>query len=171
KALLFLGAGAVVRATGTRNMEELGGLIKRMPWTAACFLVGSAAIAALPPLNGFVGEWLTFVALLQSTRLAQPALNLTIALGLAVALALPLVALRLAGAARGRRLYETWGCGRMLQTPRMESTATAFADPFKRVFDFFYRPEKHLDIEFYPGSRFFVERIEYTNPTRSVFDD
>ena len=59
----------------------------------------------------------------------------------------------------------------MLQTPRMESTAAAFADPFKRVFDFFYRPEKHLDIEFYPGSRFFVERIEYTNPTRSVFDD
>src|SRR5687767_8960217 len=53
KAVLFLGAGAVVRSTGTRNMEEMGGLIKRMPWTAACFLIGSVAISALPPLNGF----------------------------------------------------------------------------------------------------------------------
>src|SRR5437773_1526021 len=83
KALLFLGAGAVVHATGTRNMEAMGGLIKRMPWTAACFLVGSAAIAALPPLNGFVSEWLTFVALLQNTRIAQPMLNLVFALGVA----------------------------------------------------------------------------------------
>src|SRR5216110_1039585 len=83
KALLFLGAGAVVHATGTRNMEAMGGLIKRMPWTAACFLVGSAAIAALPPLNGFVIEWLTFVALLQNTRIAQPILNLTFTLGVA----------------------------------------------------------------------------------------
>src|SRR5256884_5837662 len=114
-----------------------------------------------------VGDWLTLGVSSGFATLSM----LAIALALAVALALPLVALRLAGAARGRRLYETWGCGRMLQTPRMESTATAFADPFKRVFDFFYRPEKHLDIEFYPGSRFFVERIEYTNPTRSVFDD
>src|SRR5437667_332902 len=81
KTLLFLGAGAVVHATGTRNMEGMGGLIKRMPWTAACFLVGSAAIAALPPLNGFVSEWLTFVALLQNTRIAQPILNLTFNLG------------------------------------------------------------------------------------------
>src|SRR5437667_301452 len=170
KALLFLGAGAVVHATGTRNMEGMGGLIKRMPWTAACFLVGSAAIAALPPLNGFVSEWLTFVALLQNTRIAQPILNLTFTLGIA-ALALPLIALRLAGAARGRRPYETWGCGRMLQTSRMEYTATAFADPFRRVFDFFYRPEKRLDIEFHPGARYFVQRIEYANPTRSIFDD
>jgi hypothetical protein len=53
----------------------------------------------------------------------------------------------------------------------MEYTATAFSNPFKRVFDFFYRPEKRLDIEFHPESRFFVERIEYENPTRSIFDD
>src|SRR3989338_6299491 len=69
KALLFLGAGAVVQATGTRDMERMGGLVKRMPWTAACFLVGSGAIAALPPLIGFVSEWLTFVALLQSAAI------------------------------------------------------------------------------------------------------
>src|SRR5207244_2406112 len=51
KTLLFLGAGAVVHATGTRDMEALGGLIKRMPWTTACFLSGAVAAAALPPLN------------------------------------------------------------------------------------------------------------------------
>src|SRR5437773_267831 len=167
KALLFLGAGAVVHATGTRNTEAMGGLIKRMPWTAACFLVGSAAIAALPPLNGFVGDWLTLGVSGGFATLS----TLAIAVALGAALALPLIALRLAGAARGQRRYETWGCGRMLQTPRMECTATAFADPFRRVFGFFYRPEKRLDITFHPGARYFVQRIEYANPTRSIFDD
>lgn len=65
KALLFLGAGAVLHATHTRNMEELGGLIKRMPWTAFFFLMGAVAISALPPLNGFISEWLTYQSLLQ----------------------------------------------------------------------------------------------------------
>jgi hydrogenase-4 component B len=65
KALLFLGAGAVLHATHTRNMEEMGGLAKRMRWTALFFLVGAAAISALPPLNGFVSEWLTYQSLLQ----------------------------------------------------------------------------------------------------------
>ena len=277
KALLFLGAGSVVHATSTRNMEAMGGLIKRMPWTAACFLLGSAAIAALPPLNGFVSEWLTFLALFQNTHLASVGQNLvftlgiaslaltgglavacfvkafgitflalprsdaaaraheasplmrlgmlalaaacvalglgptvvvpafgsvaaavlrtarpvtggdwltlrvsgefasvstaTIAVALAAALLVPLAAFRLAGASRRTRLYETWGCGRIVQTPRMEYTATAFANPFKRVFDFFYRPTRRLDIEFHPESRLFVERIEYENPTRSIFDD
>jgi hydrogenase-4 component B len=65
KALLFLGAGAVLHATHTRNMEEMGGLAKRMRWTALFFLVGAVAISALPPLNGFVSEWLTYQSLLQ----------------------------------------------------------------------------------------------------------
>ncbi len=65
KALLFLGAGAVLHATHTRNMEEMGGLAKRMPQTALFFLVGAVAISALPPLNGFVSEWLTYQSLLQ----------------------------------------------------------------------------------------------------------
>jgi hydrogenase-4 component B len=64
KGLLFLGAGGVVMATGTRQIEELGGLAKRMPWTAVFFLVGAAAISGLPLLNGFVSEWLLFQALL-----------------------------------------------------------------------------------------------------------
>jgi len=65
KALLFLGAGAVLHSTHTRNMEEMGGLIKRMPKTAFFFLIGAVAISALPPLNGFVSEWLTYQSLLQ----------------------------------------------------------------------------------------------------------
>src|SRR2546428_5655491 len=272
KALLFLGAGGVVHATGTRNMEAMGGLIKRMPWTAATFLVGSMAIAALPPLNGFVSEWLTFQALLQTPRMLGPGINLAFALGIAglaltgglaaacfvkafgitflalprseaaaraheapismragmlalaaacvalglaptllvpalgrvaawrlggdprlafgdwltlrvsgdfaslstltiaLALAAALGPLALAGVGRRRRWYETGGCGRLVQTARMEYTATAFANPFTRIFDFFYRPVEGLGIDFHPESRFFVSRIEYENPTRSIFD-
>lgn len=62
KGLLFLCAGSVYKATGTRDIEKLGGLIKRMPQTAVYFLLGAAAISALPPLNGFVSEWLTLQA-------------------------------------------------------------------------------------------------------------
>ena len=71
KSLLFFGAGAVLSATGTRDMERLGGLVHRMPLTAFAFLVGSAAISALPPFNGFVSEWLTFQAILVSPELPQ----------------------------------------------------------------------------------------------------
>ncbi len=63
KGLLFLGAGAVYKATGTRDMEKMGGLIRNMPWTGALFLLGAMAISALPPLNGFVSEWLTLQSL------------------------------------------------------------------------------------------------------------
>ena len=63
KGLLFLGAGSVISRTHTRNMEEFGGLARRMPWTAWLFLLGAVAISALPPLNGFVSEWMTFQAL------------------------------------------------------------------------------------------------------------
>ena len=74
KGLLFLGAGSVLCRTHIRNMEELGGLARRMPWTAGLFLLGAVAISALPPLNGFVSEWLTFQALLGgATRFHGPA--------------------------------------------------------------------------------------------------
>lgn len=63
KSLLFLAAGSVVSATGTRNMEEYGGLIKVLPFTSFFFLIGSLAISAFPPFNGFASEWLTFQAL------------------------------------------------------------------------------------------------------------
>ena len=72
KSLLFLGAGAVVRAAGTRAIDELGGMGRRMPLTAAAFLVGSVAIVGLPPLNGFVSEWVVFQALLRSGGATTP---------------------------------------------------------------------------------------------------
>jgi len=63
KALLFLGAGSVLHATGTREMSRLGGLWRAMPWTAGLFMLGAMAICGLPPLNGFVSEWLVFLGL------------------------------------------------------------------------------------------------------------
>ncbi len=94
KSLLFFGSGAVLTATGERDMEHLGGLIHRMPLTAFAFLVGSAAISALPPFNGFVSEWLTFQAILVSPALPQwllkflvPAIGALLALSAALAAA------------------------------------------------------------------------------------
>jgi hydrogenase-4 component B len=276
KSLLFMGAGAVLHAAHTRNMEEMGGLIKRMPQTAVLFLIGSVAIAALPPFNGFISEWLTFQSLLLSFQIPDKAINLTFALsvaalaltsGLAAAcfikafgisfLALPRseparqarevsvsmraamallaaacfalgvapvavlrflsrttsellgpapdlqfnwnsiiasdsfatvsplwiagalaallasipIALRIFRANTARRYYETWGCGRAVQTARFEYTATSFANPFKRVFSVLYRPVKAFAIEFHPESRFFVRTIRYSNEARSIFDD
>jgi formate hydrogenlyase subunit 3/multisubunit Na+/H+ antiporter MnhD subunit len=78
KSLLFLGAGAVLTATHERDMEHLGGLIRRMPQTSFVFLVGCVAISALPPLNGFVSEWLTFQAILQSPDLPQWGLRIMV---------------------------------------------------------------------------------------------
>jgi hydrogenase-4 component B len=93
KSLLFFGAGAVLRATGERNMEKLGGLIHRMPRTAVAFLMGCVAISALPPLNGFVSEWLTFQAILLSPDLPQwDAKILVPAIGAMLALSAALVA-------------------------------------------------------------------------------
>ena len=92
KCLLFLGAGSVLHATHTRNMEEMGGLVRRMPVTSFCFLTGAVAISGLPPLNGFVSEWLTYQALLAGfgtslslTRLMFPVAGALLALTAALA--------------------------------------------------------------------------------------
>ncbi len=93
KSLLFFGAGAVLNATGERDMEHLGGLIHRMPQTAFVFLVGCVAISALPPLNGFVSEWLTFQAILLSPQLPSWGLKLLVpAVGALLALSAALAA-------------------------------------------------------------------------------
>jgi hydrogenase-4 component B len=93
KSLLFFGAGAVLHATGERNMEKLGGLIHRLPRTAVAFLTGCAAISALPPLNGFVSEWLTFQAILVGPGLPQWGLRFMIpAVGALLALSAALAA-------------------------------------------------------------------------------
>ena len=93
KSLLFFGAGVVLTATGERNMEKLGGLIHRLPRTAVAFLIGCAAISALPPLNGFVSEWLTFQAILVGPGLPQWGLRFMIpAVGALLALSAALAA-------------------------------------------------------------------------------
>jgi hydrogenase-4 component B len=277
KGLLFLGAGSVVHALGTRNMEAMGGLVKRMPRTAVCFLVGACAISALPPLNGFVSEWLVFQALLGGSAIPQPevavimpiavamlaltsglaaacfvkAFGITflaiprspeaeraheaprsmqvgmaslvlacvglglapsfvvrwlgaalsgldrvaaadlmftaglplrvpgavgemssplLALGLLLLVGLVLLGLWLGGADRRLRIGDTWGCGRIGQTPRMEYTATAFAEPLRRVFAELYRPTRDLSIDFHPASKYFVQSIEYRSELHPWFE-
>jgi hydrogenase-4 component B len=278
KGLLFLGAGSVLRSTGTRNMELMGGLIQRMPWTALFFLIGAAAISALPPLNGFVSEWLVFQSLLAGFNIPSPELailmpvavgmlaltsglaaacfvkafgisflaiprsaraddaqeapfsmllgmfllaltciglglapvavvpflgrviaglghlpqavtpeltfNLSLqtpqafgqvspalaGMGLLVILVLIPLGLRIFRANRSLSLGETWGCGRSGQTPRMEYTATAFAEPLRRVFAELYRPSKELSISFHPNSKYFLESIEYKSEITPLFD-
>lgn len=82
KGLLFLGAGGVVMATGTRQIEQFGGLLRRMPWTGLFFLVGAMAISGLPPLNGFASEWLTFQAFVLGFRgSAEPFVHLIFPVG------------------------------------------------------------------------------------------
>jgi formate hydrogenlyase subunit 3/multisubunit Na+/H+ antiporter MnhD subunit len=84
KGLLFLGAGAVLYRTHERDLEHLGGLIRRMPVTALFFLVGCIAISALPPFNGFVSEWLTFQAALQAPQLDNGVLRAVIPINAAL---------------------------------------------------------------------------------------
>lgn len=277
KGLLFLGAGSVLHATHTRNMEEMGGLIKRMPLTAFCFLIGAAAISALPPLNGFASEWIVFQSLLGGFNIPKPevavimpiavgmlaltsglaaacfvkAFGITflaiprskeaehaheapksmcaamvllaaacVALGLAPFVVVPALSRVMAGlghipdvqaqfttgltvsSANGfgrmsptliaagvlillvlvpvvmllfrvnwkRRIGESWGCGRLGQTPRMEYTATAFAEPLRRVFAELYRPTKELTIDFHPESKYFVQSIKYRSEITPWFE-
>ncbi len=93
KTLLFLGSGAIDQATGELNMDHLGGLGRRLKWTGVFLLAGTMAIAAIPPFNGFVSEWLLLQSLLRSVAMANPALETAFALaGVTVALAAGLAA-------------------------------------------------------------------------------
>ena len=84
KSLLFLATGAVLHSTGERNLGRLGGLIHRMPWVAWLTLVGALALAGLPPLNGFVSEWLLLQAFLFAHDVPQTFINMLLPLGAAV---------------------------------------------------------------------------------------
>jgi formate hydrogenlyase subunit 3/multisubunit Na+/H+ antiporter MnhD subunit len=81
KALAFMGAGALVHATHTRDLEKMGGLLRRLPRTGALFLVGACALAALPPLNGFASEWLVYMGLLGEAARATEAGSLAALVG------------------------------------------------------------------------------------------
>jgi formate hydrogenlyase subunit 3/multisubunit Na+/H+ antiporter MnhD subunit len=84
KSLLFVGTGAVLHATGERNLGRLGGLIHRMPWVAWLTLIGVLAVAGLPPLNGFVSEWLLLQAFLSAHEVPRPFVNMLLPLGVAL---------------------------------------------------------------------------------------
>jgi hydrogenase-4 component B len=276
KALLFFGAGNVLQRAHTRNMEQMGGLAKGMPYTAGLFLVGAAAAAALPPLNGFASEWMVFQALLSGAQIPPPGgaigtpfavAVLALTSGLAAAcfvkafgisfLAMPrseaaatarevhwsawsvmgvlavaclvlgvmapsalsrlqhiigavsgtgagatatvpsrlwltapggiaqvsplLIALLLlsvivvaAAAIRACgltvRYADTWGCGRLRQTARMEYTSAAFAEPLRRIFSELYRPTEDLSVSAHPESRYFVRSITYTSQVVPWFE-
>jgi len=268
KGLLFLGAGSVLHATGTRDLERLGGLTRRMPTTTATFAIGALAIAALPPLNGFVSEWLLLQALVhslpssaaivavtmpvavavvaltgglaaatfvkafgtgflalprsaaaeeahESPRMMQVGLGLLaaacVALGLAptalvrplaravgalgpfaagrplhthdlrleltgiqstfspvllaaallLALAATLAVLRTLHTGANERGVATWGCGRSVQTARMEYTPTSFAEPLQRVFDNVLHPVLDVDVDHRAESRYYVDAVHY----------
>lgn len=270
KTLLFLGAGAVLRSTHLRDLDAMGGLARRMPFTAVFVGVGALAASGLPPGNGFVSEWLLLQGLIHSLPvsgtpdvavaivmpLAVGAVALTAGLGVATfvkafgigflarprsaeaasAVEVPstmrvgmavaavacgvlalapqslvraltsvlgvmpsigdrrpvqgavelrltgitgsmsplLIALGLVGGAvlvtvvvRGlgsgqpRRTALVWGCGGTRLSPRMQYTATSYAEPLTRVFDDVLRPERDLDITHYQESRYLVESIRY----------
>lgn len=84
KGLLFVGTGSVLHATGERRMGKLGGLLRWMPWTGWLMLLGVLAIAGLPPLNGFVSEWLLLQAFLLTPGLTEPYLNMVIPVAAAI---------------------------------------------------------------------------------------
>lgn len=278
KGLLFLGAGSVLSATGTRDLDRLGGLVRRMPVTGMTFAVGALAIAALPPLNGFVNEWLllqslvhglsssstamvavmmpvavavvaltgglaaaTFVKAFGTGFLAMPrspaaaearespgtmqaALGLLavacVVLGLAptllagplaravgvlgpvadgrplrverlrvqlagvpaslspfllaiavlVALVATLAVVRAVRSAPTIRGAATWGCGRSVETARMEYTATSFAEPLVRVFDDVLRPDLDIDVDHRAESRYYVDAVRYHQGIRDAFE-
>jgi len=79
--------------------------------------------------------------------------------------------LRLSGANSSSRYYETWGCGRAVQSPNFEYTAAAFANPFKRVFAFLYRPVTEREVEAHGESRFFVKTITYRHESGSIIEE
>jgi formate hydrogenlyase subunit 3/multisubunit Na+/H+ antiporter MnhD subunit len=273
KGLLFCGAGAVLHGTGTRDLDRLGGLMRRMPVTGAMFTVGALAIAALPPLSGFVSEWALLQSLVNGGSTDGQVLSVLLPLGVAVIalttglaaatfvkalgvgfLALPrspeaehahdpaasmrvamiilagfcallafvpwfafeavgraasgvgsplqlvdgttvrlagitteisplliacwlvigmvvvVAGLRLVHGRRRARLAENWGCGRVLQTARMEYTATSFAEPLERVFDDVLRPDRDVDVSHAAESRYFVEAIRYHSETQDAFE-
>ncbi|MBK9001410.1 MAG: hypothetical protein IPM35_37295 [Myxococcales bacterium] len=121
KSLLFFGAGSVIHATHSRELEKMGGLLRAMPWTGATFLVGAVAISGLPPLNGFVSEWLLYLALFDT--LGAPGESAAWLWG-----ALSAPGLALVGALALACFVKAFG-GVFLGTPRTEAAARAHESP------------------------------------------
>ena len=124
KGLLFLGAGSVMHAAHTKNMEDMGGLIKPMPYTAITFLVGSISICALPPFNGFVSEWLTYQSLILGFKTSSVVSKIILPLGGA--------ALALTGALAAACFVKAFGIS-FLGTPRSRHAENARESSFSMI--------------------------------------
>ena len=120
KGLLFMGAGAVVSSSHTRNVEEMGGIGKGMRYTGALFFVGTLSISAIPPLNGFVGEWMLFQSLFLSQTIGDPMVNILIPAAVG--------ALALAGAIAAACFVRLYGAV-FLARPRSERAEKAVEAP------------------------------------------
>ncbi len=128
KGLLFLGVGTVAHATGTREIDHLGGLLKRMPWTAGTFLVGAVAISGLPPLNGFVSEFLIYLGAFRGvvsgdTAVAVPLLGVLAGLaligGLAAACFTKAFGIVFLGEPRSEEAVRPHECGVAMRVPML----------------------------------------------------
>jgi hydrogenase-4 component B len=135
KALLFLGAGSVVHATGTREMSRLGGLWRAMPWTASLFALGAVAISGLPPLNGFVSEWLVYLGMFEAVNqpgaaavAAMPAIVLLAMTGaLALACFVKVCGVVFLGAPRSPAAEHVHECGPWMRGPMLVLAAGCVA--------------------------------------------
>ncbi len=135
KALLFLGAGSVLHATGTREMSQLGGLWRAMPWTASLFALGAAAISGLPPLNGFVSEWLVYLGMFDAVNQpgaavvgAIPAIVLLAVTGaLALACFIKVCGVVFLGAPRSSAAEHAHECGSWMRGPMLVLAAGCVA--------------------------------------------
>ena len=131
KCLLFFGAGSVLHATGTREISRLGGVWRAMPWTAGLFAFGAMAISALPPLNGFVSEWLVYLGLFEGAAghapVAVALVPAAVALGVTGALALAAfvkaAAVVFVGAARTHTIEHAHECGWWMRGPMLSLAA------------------------------------------------
>lgn len=272
KTTLFLGAGAVLHATGERDLDRLGGLVHRMPWTAAAFGLGALGAAALPITGGFVAEWtllqamihaaepgqrvvaatvplalgvvaltaglalLTFVKAFGIAFLARPrslgaqtareapvamrvamvvsavaviglgvapgpvASGLARAVGipgvgsaglggvtldgvgavldpvalaaLSVAVAVPVVLWSAVLVRRHPRVVDApaWGCGRIRTSPRMQYTATSYAEPLMRVFDDALQPTRDIEVTHVAESQYLADRVQYSQRVDDVIE-
>jgi hydrogenase-4 component B len=143
KGLLFLGAGGVVMATGTRQIESFGGLLRLMPWTGLCFLVGAMAISGLPPLNGFASEWLTFQAFLYGSSLSsQPLVHFLYPVGGAL--------LALTSALAAACFVKAFGIA-FLALPRSREAAEAHESPVVMIVPQAFLAVMCLSLGLFPG--------------------
>jgi hydrogenase-4 component B len=135
-----------------------------------CLGLGLAAVVVLPALGAVLAGYAGLPAgaprlgggLLVTTSAGVARMSpLLLAVGLAAAMAGVWIGARVLSRGRSLRVSGTWGCGRVGQTPRMEYTSTAFAEPLRRVFAELYRPTQDLSIDFHPESKYFVQSIEY----------